>query len=246
MCAAKRAAADIERLVRRWELPRPAAVGLTALWTMVIDDDQAPTAVRDPQRVADDHLADSLVALELAPVRSALRIADIGSGAGFPGLPLALALPQAEVALVESSSRKCDFLRRAVATVGVGNAEVVHARAEEWREGMGAQDLVTARAVAPLSVVAEYAAPLLRLGGVLVAWRGRRDEDAEALAASAASELGLELDTPRRVFPYRGAQHRYLHLMTKVAETPARFPRRSGTALKRPLGSPTASGASLL
>jgi 16S rRNA (guanine527-N7)-methyltransferase len=183
-----------------------------------------------------DHLADSLVALELAEVRAATAAADLGSGAGFPGLPLAVALPEARVSCVESNGRKCAFIARAAEACGAGNAAVVHARAEEWAEGFGACDLITARALAPLAVVAEYAAPLLSLGGSLVAWRGRRDPEDEASGARAGAQLGLEPGPIVRVEPYPGALHRHLHLLRKVDATPDRFPRRPGMARKRPLG----------
>jgi hypothetical protein len=97
-------------------------------------------------------------------------------------------------------------------------------------------DLVTARALAPLPVVVEYAAPLLEVGGTLVVWRGRRDAKAEAEAETAALLLGMEPHPPTRVLPYPRAEHRYLHLFSKVRETPPGFPRRPGIALKRPLG----------
>ncbi len=183
----------------------------------------------------DDHLADSLVALEFGQVRAARTVADLGSGAGVPGLPLAIALPEARVALVESAARKCAFLERAITECEV-DSYAVHARAESWPEGLAAFDVVTARALAPLEAVVEYAAPLLVLGGTLVAWRGRRDPDAEARAARAAAEVGLEPGEIRQVQPFRGAQNRYLHLMSKVMETPSGFPRRAGVAVKRPLG----------
>jgi 16S rRNA (guanine527-N7)-methyltransferase len=235
----------VDRLARRWSLPSGANDALSALVDLVASDDRAPTTVREPTRVVEDHLADSLVSLELEAVRAALRIADLGSGAGFPGLPLAIALPEASVFLVESNARKCEFLRAASAVSGVENVAIVTSRIEEWTEPAGRLDLVTARALAPLSVVAEYAAPLLRLGGVLVAWRGRRDPEAEAQATAAAAELGLEPIPPRRVAPYGGAQHRYLHVMSKVSPTPGRVPRRPGMARKHPLAEPPRSdGAS--
>lgn len=192
--------------------------------------------MREPLKVVDDHLADSLVALELEPVRAARWVADLGSGAGVPGLPLAIALPETSVSLVESAARKCEFLTRAIAACGVENARAVQARAESWPDGLESCDLVTARALGPLEVVVEYAAPLLVLGGALVAWRGRRDADAEAAAARAAVEVGLEPTEIRPVKPFPGAQHRYLHLMSKVTSTPRGFPRRPGMAVKRPLG----------
>jgi 16S rRNA (guanine527-N7)-methyltransferase len=223
-------------LVDRYGLAEGAAGQLRELHRLLVEDPLAPTALRDPVRVIDDHLADALVALDLDEVRSAERIADLGSGAGVPGLPLAIALPSAEVSLVESASRKTSFLERAVAVCGLTNARVVHGRAEAWPEGLASFDVVTARALAPLEVVVEYAAPLLVVGGTLVAWRGRRDPAAEAAAARAAGKVGLQAGRIMPVKPYTAAQNRHLHLMSKVTETPRGFPRRPGIALKRPLG----------
>lgn len=232
----------LEALAERYALApaaaaHPAAVAqLHALLRVLAADPHAPTTVREPVQAVDTHLADSLVALELAAVRDATRIADLGAGAGFPGLPLAVALPQAEVVLVESVTRKGAFIRAAAEAAGLANVEVVANRAESWRAGLGTRDLVTARALAPLAVLAEYAAPLLRAGGALVAWKGRRDEQEERDAAAAARELGLALEEVRSVDPYPAAEHRHLHVLRKVAETPSRFPRRPGMARKRPLG----------
>lgn len=226
---------DLSSLVARHGLSDAAAGQLRALLELLAADPHAPTTVREPAQALDVHLADSLVALELPVVREARAIADLGAGAGFPGLPLAIALPQAQVSLVESSARKCEFIRAAAGAAGLANAEVVPERAESWRSGLGACELVTARALAPLAVLAEYAAPLLREGGALVAWKGRRDAREERDAAAAADELGLAVEEIRAVNPYAGAEHRHLHVLRKVAPTPARFPRRPGIARKRPL-----------
>ncbi len=228
--------AGIAALIERYALSSTAHRQLRSLLRMLVGDPLAPTAVRDPTKVVADHYADSLVALDLIEVRSATAIADLGAGAGLPGLPLAIALPQSRVALVESSSRKCEFIERAVGECRLTNAVVVNARAEEWPDGRTRFDLVTARALAPLEVVVEYAAPLLRVGGCLVAWRGRREAEAEAAAAHAAAQLGLQPGAIRAVRPYPGAQNRNLHLMSKVMDTPPGFPRRPGVAVKRPLG----------
>jgi len=227
---------SLSDLVSRYELPLEAERQLRALLEVVAADPEAPTSVCDPAEAVDAHLADSLVALEIPAVRAARAVADLGAGAGFPGLALAVALPEARVALVESSGRKCAFMARAAEAAGLGNAEVVHARAEEWREGLATRDLVTARALAPLPVIAEYAAPLLAPGGALVAWKGRRDPDEEAAGDAAAAELGLGRAEVREVQPFSKAQHRHLHLYLKVGSTPDRFPRRPGIARKRPLG----------
>jgi 16S rRNA (guanine527-N7)-methyltransferase len=226
----------IAEYMERWDLPAPAGAQLVQLAELVATDEGAPTTVREPQRILEDHLADSLVALELDHVQWEGRIADLGAGAGFPGLPLAIARPDASVVLVESNTRKCDFLRDSARRLDLENVEVVRARAEEWRDGLEACDVVVARALAALAVVAEYASPLLRVGGSLVAWRGRRDPGEEAAGAAAAAALGLQPLEPISVSPYPAAMHRHLHVMVKVAPTPARFPRRPGVARKHPLG----------
>lgn len=191
--------------------------------------------MRDPAVAVDRHVADSLSALALDEARGARRIADIGSGAGWPGLALAAALPDARVALVESASRHCRYLSRAVEVAGLANVSVVHARAEEWTAGLGAHDLVTARALAALPVLCEYAAPLLAVGGSLVAWKGAVEEAERADGLAAAPVLGLEAAEPVRVVPYAGARDHSLHVFRKIAPTPERFPRRAGMAVKRPL-----------
>ncbi len=181
-------------------------------------------------------MADSLVALDLAR-RPRTRGGSPTSAPAPAGRasPLAAALPEARVALVESAIRHCRYLERAVAAGRLENADVVHARAEEWTDGLGAHDVVTARALAALPVLCEYAAPLLVDGGVLVAWKGAVGEDEAADGAAAAAVLGLEPAEVLSVQPYPAAERRTLHLYLKVAPTPERFPRRAGMAVKRPL-----------
>jgi 16S rRNA (guanine527-N7)-methyltransferase len=227
---------DLSKLCERYGLTERQMAQLSQILTELSSDPYAPTAVRDWDTALQVHLADALVALELAEVRTAQTIADLGAGAGFPGLALAVALPRCSVALVESQARKCAFIERAVAGADAQNARVVCARAEEWPEGIGASDVVTARALAPPPVVLEYAAPLLRVGGTLVDWRGRRAEAKEDEdGAAAAAKLGLRLVEVRWVEPYAGARDHHLHVYEKTGETPARYPRRPGVARKRPL-----------
>ncbi len=227
--------AGIADLAERFGLTGEMGVQLERL-ARILGTDEAPTAVHDPEAIRHDHLADALVALQLPEVRAAETIADLGAGAGVPGLPLAVARPAATVTLVESNRRKCEFISRAIDSCAIANARVVAVRAEEWPEGFESFDLVTARALAALPVVAEYAAPLLRVGGALVAWRGRRDPEEEAAGRAAAGELGLRAEDPVPVEPYPGVRNRHLQVMVKVEVTPSRFPRRPGVARKRPLG----------
>jgi 16S rRNA (guanine527-N7)-methyltransferase len=222
-------------LATRFELSATAARQLGAILDLVERDPEAPTSITARRSALDVHAADSLVALEIPEVRAAAVLADLGSGAGFPGLALAVALPHASVSLVESSRRKCAFLTRAVTEASLASVNVVCARVEEWGDGREACDVVTARALGPLAVVAEYAAPLLRVGGSLVAWKGRRDAEEERAAAAAAGALGLEPARVVPVRPYAESRDRHLHILRKAAPTPARFPRRAGMARKRPL-----------
>jgi 16S rRNA (guanine527-N7)-methyltransferase len=226
----------LKELAGRYGLGAAAQGRLAALLAALERNPRAPTAVREPVRAVDVHVADSLVALEVAAVRSAAAIADVGSGAGFPGAAVAAALGRGEVRLVESQSRRCAFLAAMLAEAGVGNARVVCERVEAWREGAGAHDAVLARAVAGQPVVLEYAAPLLREGGTLVDWRGRRDAREEGAALRAAAELGLRRIDVLPVAPFRAVHGRHLHLYLKVRHTPRGFPRRAGLARKRPLG----------
>jgi len=216
-----------------------AARSIATLLRLIAVDPQAPTTVRDPAVAVDQHVADALVALDLDAVRGARTAADIGAGAGLPGLALAAALADCQWWLVDSVKRKTAFMQRAITAMGLANARTINLRTENWREGRLANDLVTARAVAPAPVVLEYAAPLLRLGGSLVDWRTRMDGADETDARAATRVLGLELAESRPVVPFPGAHSRYLYVYVKVQPTPDRFPRRAGTARKRPLAGST-------
>ena len=225
----------LNSLGERWRLS-PGQIGTLARVVRVLAADPlAPSSVRGAAAV-DVHVADSLSALALECVVRARAVADLGSGAGFPGVVLAVALPDASIALVESAARKSEFLERLCSATAIRNARVVRARAEEWAEGLGAHDLVVARALAPLSVVCEYAAPLLAIGGSLVAWKGAVAESEAAAAGRAAPQLGLERDEVVRSEPYAGSVAHHLHVYRKVALTPPRYPRRAGVARRRPLG----------
>jgi 16S rRNA (guanine527-N7)-methyltransferase len=230
-------------LAARYSLPAAATGQLSRLLDALAAEPDPHTTVSDRETALDAHVADSLSGLEVGDLRAASRIADLGAGAGFPGLVLAISLPPARFDLIESAGRKAAVIDRLRQAAQVGNARAVVARAEEWARtapvlggGREAYDAVTARAVAPLAVLVEYAAPLLRPSGVLVAWKGARDSAEEQQGRAAADEVGLAPDDVRRVEPFAGARNRHLHVFRKVASTPERFPRRPGMAAKRPLG----------
>jgi 16S rRNA (guanine527-N7)-methyltransferase len=189
------------------------------------------------------HVADSRSGLEVPDLVRARRIADVGAGAGFPGLVLAIDLPAARVDLIESAGRRAAVIDRLIQAAKVENARSVVARAEDWARlppalggGREAYDAVTARAVASLPVLVEYAAPLLRSSGVFVAWKGAVSADELRLGRGAADEVGLSLVDVLSVTPFPSARDRRLYVFRKVAPTPDRFPRRAGMAAKRPLG----------
>lgn len=188
------------------------------------------------------HVEDSLTGLDVPALRTASRIADIGSGAGFPGLVLATALPEARVDMIESVGRKTAFIKRAAAGAGIANAVAITARAEDVARiepptgGRESYDVVTARAVGRLSTLAELASPLLKEGGILIAWKGRRDEDEEQQMSRAAEGLGMTPEQILDVGHRAGSEHRHLHVLRKSGPTPPDLPRKSGMAKKRPRG----------
>ena len=222
----------------------PAARGaLRRVLELLARDRGAPSAVTEPDRAWRVHVADSLMGLDVTELRGAARIADVGSGAGFPGLPLAVALPDARVDLIEATARKCEFIRRAIEAAEIDNARVVCERAEHWASrappagGREGYEAVTARAVGRMSTLAELASPLLIDGGTLVAWKGRRDAGEEAELRRAVDRLAMTPVTVTWVGPYAGSRHRHLHVVRKSGPTPSELPRRPGMAKKRPFGS---------
>jgi len=212
---------------------------LETVLRLLADERASVSSVTEPDRAWRVHVDDSLTGLEVTDLAAAERIADIGSGAGFPGLPLAVALPGSRIDLIESVGRKCDFMRRAAGAAGIANVRILDRRSEELaaEEGREAYGAVTARAVGRLSTLAELASPLLRDGAVLVAWKGRRDDDEEAELERAAERLAMRPERILAVGPYAGSRHRHLHVLRKSGPTPADLPRRPGMAKKRPRGS---------
>jgi 16S rRNA (guanine527-N7)-methyltransferase len=222
-------------LAAQWDIASPGLAALERLLAALAADDAAPTTVREPAAAVDAHVADALTGLLVPELAAARRVADIGAGAGVPGLVLAAARPGLHVTEVESQGRKCAFMEGLIDTMGLSNADVACARAEEWEPGRRACDAVTARAVAPLPVLVEYAAPLLADGGALVAWKGSPPAGEAADGDHAAGVLGL---APARVVPvpaFPGADQRSLYVYLKVGSLPNGYPRRAGIARKRPL-----------
>lgn len=216
----------------------PAARAALGIVLGLLAEERASVSSVVDERAWQVHVADSLTGLEVPALSEASRIADVGAGAGFPGLVLAVALPHAQVDLIESVGRKCDFMNRAIDAAGIANATALNTRSEEWAgaEGREAYDAVTARAVARLSTLAELASPLLKPNGTLIAWKGKRDEDEEQQLARGAESLAMRPDSILDVGNRAGSQHRHLHVITKAGPTPPDLPRRPGVAKNRPRG----------
>jgi 16S rRNA (guanine527-N7)-methyltransferase len=210
----------------------------TLLELLQEQSDRNLTAVKEPANIVRLHFLDSLWLLGLPQVERATRAVDIGSGAGFPGIALAIARPELQVLMIEATASKASFISEVVASLGLRNAEVVAARAEEaGRSGLREScDLALARAVGSLQEVLEYALPLLKIGGFAVLQRGAREPGDEAGAVKAASLLGGELRSIEVAQPYPEAQNLHVWIFEKTSATPETYPRRPGMPRKRPLG----------
>lgn len=204
------------------------------------------TAIREPSEVARRLIGESLALLVALRTNSTIeaavpaRVADIGPGGGFPGLPMRIADPALNVVLIEAQQRRCAFLETAITDLALDGTEVVDARAEDAGRDEALRtsfDLVVARAVAPLAVLVEYALPLLRVGGVLATPKGSRAAD-ELSEASAAIEAlgGVALESVALSLPADAPPQQVL-LVRREGVLDDRFPRRAGVPSKRPLGS---------
>lgn len=198
------------------------------------------TAISTPAEAASVHVADSLVVFSTVWLPKASRLIDIGTGLGFPGLAIAAAAPEFDVTLLDAARKKAEAAARIARRAGVTNAASLWGRAEELgaiasphRE---AYNIVTARALAPLAVLMEYAAPLLHDDGSLIAWKGTPENDEVAACRAACDALSMELAESRSVTPFEGSGERTLWRIRKRGPTPPGFPRRPGVAVHNPLG----------
>lgn len=198
------------------------------------------TAITTPLGIQVKHFLDSLSCLRAFPPElwhSGWRVVDVGTGAGFPGLPLKLVCPELRLTLVEATLKKTFFLRAMVDELGLEGVTVLHARAEELGQDAAHReqyDGVLARAVAEMPVLAEYTLPLARVGGWVLAQKGDHAAQETQSALGAVRLLGGRL---RALLPVSlpELESRYLVVLDKVAPTPAKYPRRVGMPTKRPL-----------
>jgi len=187
------------------------------------------TSITDPEEIRTKHFEDSLSLLNTVHLTTQ-SLVDVGAGAGFPGIPLKLACPDIKLTLLEATKKKVEFLKHIVSVLSLENVEVVWGRAEEIaKEKRECFDLAVSRAVAKLNVLSEYCLPLVRAGGIFVAYKEEEVEAEVEEAKNAIATLGGQIREIKK-FPLRS-----LVIIDKVRETPSKYPRRAGMAKKRPL-----------
>jgi len=194
------------------------------------------TAITEPKEVATLHFLDSLSLIQAIGLETE-TIADVGTGAGFPGMPLAIVKPSLRLTLVDSQRKRIDFLREACETLDLKNTECVHARAEEFagerRENF---DAAVSRAVAALPVLCELCLPLVKVGGQMLAMKSCRTEDEISQAKPAVKLLGGQIEWVKDyAIPTTDIMHRII-CVRKVSPTPKKYPRRFALIKKSPLG----------
>ena len=217
------------------ELPEETRQKLCDFGTAMVKQNEVMnlTAITAPDQVAKLHLLDSLTVLCCADLKGK-QIIDVGCGAGFPGMPLAIACPEAKITLLDSLAKRMNWLDTVLPQLEVTNARTLTARAEEAvadrREKF---DFATSRAVARLNILLELTAPYVRVGGKVLAMKGAAAREELAEAKNAIKKLGLQLEEVKD-FPIDGTNHSVI-ILKKVAHTPAQYPRRYAKIKQAPL-----------
>ena len=216
------------------ELSDDTAKKLCAFGEAVVKQNEVMnlTAITEPDQVAKLHLLDSLSVLKTADLRGK-RIIDVGCGAGFPGVPVKIACPEAKVTLLDSLGKRMAWLEQILPELGV-ETECVTARAEEFAAKRREQyDFATSRAVARLNILLELTAPFVKVGGAVLAMKGAAAREELAEAKNAITKLGLKLETVAD-FPMDGTAHSVI-VLRKVKPTPPQYPRRYAKIKQSPL-----------
>ena len=216
------------------DLPEQTENTLCAFGEAVIRQNEVMnlTAITEPEAVAKLHLLDSLTVLTAADLKQK-RVIDVGCGAGFPGVPVAIACPEAEVTLLDSLGKRMKWLEEILPQLGV-RAECITTRAEEAvAQRRESYDFATSRAVARLNILLELTAPYVKVGGAVLAMKGSAAREELAEAKNAIKKLGLKLEEVKD-FPIDGAEHSVI-VLRKVAPTPAQYPRRYAKIKQSPL-----------
>lgn len=196
------------------------------------------TAITDPEQIVIEHFMDSISLLKLDIIEKSKNMIDVGTGAGFPGLPLKIMIPDIKLVLLDSLKKRTEFLQKVVEDLQLDNVLIIHGRAEdvgqkeEYREKF---DIVVSRAVAALRILLEYCVPFVKLGGYFVSYKGPAAANEVKEAQNAFKELKVEKVYVERVdIPYSEKQHN-LVIIQKTSKTPNKYPRTPAKVKKSPL-----------
>lgn len=223
------------------EISQAQAAQMAAYYKMLVETNRVMnlTGITEAAEVAEKHVADSLRLLPLLPdsAKKTVSIIDVGTGAGLPGIPLAIACPEARVVLLDSQRKRCDFLTRVCNELGLSNTQVVWGRAEEAAhliEFRERQSCAVARAVAALPTLLEYLAPFVSPGGRIIAMKGSNAAEELTAAEHAISELNLR-QTELIEYQLKDGSGRSLAVLEKIASVKSKYPRSNGQIKKKPL-----------
>ena len=195
------------------------------------------SAIRDPQEVENKHFLDSLIIASYLDLKEKDRILDLGTGGGFPGVPIKILYPEVEILFLDSVRKKLEFIRASCERMGLEGTEFLHVRAEDAGrdpELRASVDVVVARAVAYLPVLLESAAPLIKVGGYLAAAKSLGEEEL-AESKRAMQLLGMKLETQYAYQLPGSEEKRQVLILRKTAATPKKYPRKAGIPKKSPL-----------
>lgn len=195
------------------------------------------TAITEPEEIKEKHFLDSLTLITSEKLQTGCSLIDIGAGAGFPSLPVKIVREDINLTMLDSLNKRIGFLNDVIAEVGIEKARAIHFRAEDGGRDKSLRenfDIATARAVADLAVLAEYALPFVRTGGYFIALKGNAPEEEINNAKRAIKEMGGQIEEVKEVVLPSGINH-CLVIIKKIALTPAKYPRKAGKPSKEPI-----------
>lgn len=196
------------------------------------------TGITDSEGIYDKHFLDSLTCLLSGKIKAGDRIIDVGTGAGFPGMPIKIYMPSVHMTLLDSLNKRINFLKAVAEKNELDHMTFIHGRAEDYGQDSDYReqyDIVVSRAVAELPVLLEYCTPFLKVGGYFICQKGKKCEDEVNAAQSALDILNLEVESIQPVKTSEETRDHYLIIIKKIKATDKKYPRRAGKPIKKPL-----------